>query len=217
MDKVRERSRSPLRFNIYISNLPNSFPQPRLFSMFSKFGVVTMVRIESTQAIIRFKAESSMNEAIKTLSSQGWQVSSKVPQSLTKISLHRPKFPIVRVTLNPIQGHFPDHHGKLTIIDRIPEPILNSITGTMVITAELGHESVIGQYINFYMEHNRVGYARLGNDVIIITPKNNFSNEIFPNLQSSQLLAVCFKREISKSMKQLQEFLENNSSSLVFK
>lgn len=63
MNKIRERSRSPIRYNVYIASLPLSFPQPRLFSMFSKFGCVVNIKMNLPDAMITFKTKSSAAEA----------------------------------------------------------------------------------------------------------------------------------------------------------
>ena len=214
MNKIRERSRSPNGFVVYISNLPLSFPQPRLFSMFSRFGDVRSIKMNLPDASVTLKTESSFKESLKCLSHQGWSVSSIKKDKSINDKLSKSHFPDVYIRLKLVSGMiFPTRLSEITIYDRTFEPISEKICGIMVLTAEdKAQEILIKEYIEFYNKNNKIGFGCVGNDVIIILPSGKLSEVYYSNLGTSQLLALYVKREISSSMKSLQEFLENRNS-----
>lgn len=215
MNKIRDRSRSPTGYSVKISNLPLSFPQPRLFSMFSKFGDVKKIHLNLPEATVTLKSQASAKEAITCLSHQGWAVMfSQRSKSYIKANFCKSNFPILCVTLKTIAGdNLPSNLTELNITDKVAEPLFEKSNGLIAISVnDKKEESFIKVYIEYLTKNNKFGYASLGNDYLIILPPGKYSDFHYPHLDSNQLLGLYFKRQISKSMKLLQEFLENKTN-----
>lgn len=155
-----------------------------------------------------------MKIATKCLTHKGWVVSMKpIPKATYNGCLIKNQFPSVKILIQSITAcEFPHVSNDLYITDRLAEPINDKILGVFLISAETETEvSLLSEYIQYFYNSKKCGIIKLGVFEGVIVIKGSLSENYYPEMEENQALLLLVKREISSSMKLLQEVLEKSN------